>query len=180
MNHTLSRRLVLTGAIATLIAGCATVPARTDGAGPVVLERDFRGRSYASGVFVNSITGARRAFDVVLDGRWDGRVLTLREAFAYEDGERDVKTWRFTKTGDGIYDGVREDVVGTARVYTEAGVIRLSYDVDLGTGANRTRVHFEDVIERRGDGVIVNRAIVSKFGVPVGTVDLSFSRRRPR
>lgn len=157
-----------------LLGGCATMPARGPDAGPIVLERDFKGRTYAKGVFVNSITGSTRAFDVVLDGRWDGKIMTLKERFAYQDGEKDVKTWTFTRTGPGRYVGKREDVVGTANVFTDNGAVRLSYDVVIGG----TQVHFEDVIERRADGVIVNRAIVSKFGVPVGTVDLSFARRQ--
>ena len=52
--------------------------------------------------------------------------------------------------------------------------MRLSYDVDLPTGSGPVRVHFEDVIERDASGVIVNRAIVSKLGVPIGDVDLVF------
>lgn len=157
-----------------LLGACSTIPMRGVDAGPVVLERDFKGRTYAKGVFVNSITGSTRAFDVVLDGRWDGKVMTLKERFAYQDGERDVKTWTFTRTEPGRYIGRREDVVGTANVFTDGGAVRLSYDIVIGG----TQVHFEDVIERRADGVIVNRAIVSKFGVPVGTVDLSFARRQ--
>ncbi len=157
-----------------LLSACATVPSASPGAGPgVVLERDFRGRLYASGTFRNALTGSERPFKVVLDGRWDGRKLTLREAFAFADGERDVKTWVFTRTGPGTFRGTREDVVGEARVVTEGGVVRLSYDVVLGG----TQVHFEDVIERGPGGAILNRAIVSKFGVPVGTVDLTFARR---
>lgn len=170
------RRSVLTavaGLLATALAACSTVPDISPGAGPVVLERDFVGRLYAAGDFRNNLTGATRAFKVVLNGRWDGRTLTLREDFAYADGEKDTKTWTFERTAPGTYIGRREDVVGTAAVTTDRGTVRLSYDVVIGG----TQVHFEDVIERRGDGVIVNRAIVSKFGVPVGKVDLAFSRR---
>jgi hypothetical protein len=172
------------------LGACATMPVATSqtdggarGAGPrdvvrdVVMERDFSGRTYARGVFTNGLTGAKRPFSVVLDGRWNGRVLTLREAFAYDDGERDVKTWQLTRTGPGTYTGTREDVVGQAHVYTEGNAVRLGYDIDLPTSSGAVRLRFEDVIERRGDGAIVNRAIVSKFGLPIGDVDLVFGRR---
>ncbi len=177
MRRTVLKRaaaVLAAAAFAPFIAACATVPAAGPSAGAgVVLERDFRGRLYADGRFRNAITGSERPFKVVLDGRWDGRNLTLREAFAFADGEKDVKTWVFTRTGPGTYTGTREDVVGTARVVTEAGAVRLSYDVVLGG----SQVHFEDVIERGPGGAILNRAIVSKFGVPVGSVDLTFARR---
>ncbi len=175
----LSRRTLVVLALAASVSACATAPrfSATQGPRGIVLERDFAGRSYAKGVFINRVTGARRGLAVVLDGRVRGDTLTLREAFTYSDGETDVKTWVFRKTGPGIYAGRREDVVGEAAVTTEGNGVRLSYDVDLPTGAGPVRVHFEDVIERNGDGVIVNRAIVSKFGAPIGDVDLAFSRR---
>jgi hypothetical protein len=175
----ISRRILAAFILAGLAAGCATAPDFTSvqSSRGIVLERDFAGRSYAKGVFTNRVTGARRGLSVVLDGRPRGDTLTLREAFTYSDGETDVKTWSFRKTGPGAYAGRREDVVGDASIRTEGNGVRLSYDVDLATSTGGVRVHFEDVIERRSDGVIVNRAIVSKLGVPIGDVDLVFSRR---
>ncbi len=75
------------------------------------LEDYFRGTTYADGRF-SAINGVRRDFKVVLTGRWNGRTLTLIEDFTYADGEKDRKTWRFAKTGEGRYTGRREDVVG--------------------------------------------------------------------
>ena len=40
------------------------------------------------------------------------RSLTLGEDFVYSDGEQDRKTWRFTRTAEGRYPGMREDVIG--------------------------------------------------------------------
>jgi hypothetical protein len=175
----ISRRIAGALLLAGLASACATRPDFATDQGPrgIMLERDFAGRSYAKGVFTNTITGTKRGLTVVLDGRQRGDTLTLREAFSYSDGEKDVKTWIFRRTGPGTYSGTREDVVGQATIRTEGRGVRLSYDVDLPTGAGPVRVHFEDVIERDGRGVIVNRAIVSKLGVPIGDVDLVFSRR---
>ena len=175
----ISRRMALALSFAALASACATAPdfGTIQDAKGVVLERDFKGRSYAKGVFANRLTGTSRGLTVVLDGKVQGDRLTLREAFTYSDGERDVKTWVFRKTGPGSYAGTREDVVGEAVIRTEANGVRLSYDVDLPTGSGPVRVHFEDVIERNGAGVIVNRAIVSKLGVPIGDVDLVFGRK---
>ncbi len=168
-----------TALTASLSGGCATVPATGTALAPqgVALERDFRGRSYAKGVFTNRITGSARPFTVVLNGTWGGDVLRLREDFVYADGEKDVKTWVFTRRTPTRWTGTREDVVGEADVTVENGVVRISYEIDLPTSSGKVRLRFEDVIERRTDGMIVNRAIVSKFGVPLGDVDLVFSRK---
>ena len=162
-----------------LLGGCSTIPPQGDalsGKG-VMLERDFRGRSYAKGVFTNRVTGSARPFKVVLNGTWTGKSLTLREDFAYDDGEKDVKTWVFTRTGPSSWTGTREDVVGVADISVVGGVVRLGYDIDLPTGSGKVRLRFEDVIERSQVGIVVNRAIVSKFGLPIGDVDLTFSRK---
>jgi hypothetical protein len=172
--------LAVIGALSATWAGaCATVPpASAVLTQPgVALERDFRGRSYAKGVFTNRLTESVRPFTVVLNGKWDGRTLTLREDFAYADGEKDVKTWVFRRISATQWAGTREDVVGQADVQVVDGVVRLSYDVDLPTGSGPVRLRFEDVIERSAGGMIVNRAIVSKYGLPLGDVDLTFSRK---
>ncbi|WP_294541379.1 DUF3833 family protein [uncultured Rhodoblastus sp.] len=164
-------------AAAIALAGCATRPASVEnGAGPLALERDFSGRTYATGYFSNTITGLRRDFKVTLDGASQGGAFVLTERFVYADGEKGVKTWRFHSLGDGRYRGTREDVVGFADVARDGAAIRLSYDVDLPGDGGPTRVHFEDILVRTANGKVVNNAVVSKFGVPVGVVDLRFSR----
>ena len=179
LNRRNSGLAALSAAMAAILGACSTIPPQGTALSEkgVMLERDFRGRSYAKGVFTNRITGSQRPFTVVLNGDWSGRRLTLREDFAYADGETDVKTWVFTRTGKASWTGTREDVVGVAEISTEGGIVRLGYDIDLPTSSGKVRLRFEDVIERNAQGVVVNRAIVSKFGLPLGDVDLTFSRK---
>jgi hypothetical protein len=173
-------RLALALAALLVLAGCATVPpvpAGTEGP-PLQLERFFVGRTSGEGRFVSGIGGADRAFTVVTRGRFDGKTLTLREDFVFADGEKDTKTWIFEKTGEGRWIGRREDVVGTADVRPDGNTIRLSYDADVkGKDGTVTRVHFEDVLVAEGPRRVRNIAVVSKFGVPVGRVDVVFNRR---
>lgn len=65
-----------------------------------MLEGALKGRTIGDGVFVNSFTGSETKFSVVIDGAWDGKVLTLVENFTYSDGLQERKTWRLTKTTD--------------------------------------------------------------------------------
>ena len=133
------------------------------------LESLFVGSIEGEGVFTNSWTRSERRFLVDIVGTWDGRVLTLQEDFVYDDGEKDHKTWRFEKKAPGVYDGRREDVVGVARDWTEEAAVRLEYAVKLGGVV----LNFADTLEPRGDGSVLNRARVSKWGVPIGRVELA-------
>lgn len=157
------------------IAGCASAP---EFAPPLpqkklVLEQALAGRTTGDGVFVNSLTGGETKFSVVIDGNWDGRVLTLVEDFTYSDGSTERKTWRLTKTGEGTYDGVREDVIGIADVRQDGLGVRLDYYVTLATGIGDIDVRFRDLLYLNADGTIANKAIVSKFGLRVGRVDIT-------
>ena len=127
-------------------------------------------------MFTNALDGGNRPFVVAFSGVKHGRTFNLAEHIRYEDGARELKIWHITKTGPGTYVGRRKDVVGTAIIRQVGPVLRLSYDVLLGQGPKPTQVHFEDVIEKLQNGSVVNRAVVSKFGLPFGKVVLHFSR----
>lgn len=163
-------------------AGCAGRPAMppfADAARPFAIEQDLAGRTVGRGEF-RSITGTRRAFTANLDGSWDGQVFTLVEDFAYADGEKDRKTWRLTRQPDGTWRGVREDVVGEAIGFMDGPALRLEYKVDLPKkNGGATRVGFRDVLAKRADGAIYNRAKVGWRGLPVGGVELTITREEP-
>lgn len=139
------------------------------------LEEFFKGRTYAYGWF-GAINGSQRRFRVVLDGRWNGRVLTLREAFQYEDGEKDVKTWVFTRTGPNTYSGTREDVIGATTVTLDGNRATFAYDVDLTPKASPTIVRFFDTLELTPEGTLLNTAWVTRWHIPVARVNVNFAR----
>lgn len=161
------------------LAACAGPPrvAPGEGGGSVVLERFFLGRTVGEGAFTSAVAGVNRRLKVVTRGTWDGRKLTLVEDFFFADGERDRKTWRFTRIGDGIYEGTREDVIGKADIRQAGRSVELRYTADVrGKDGSVTRLDFADTIAPIDTRRVRNKAVVSKFGVPVGEVDLIFTR----
>ncbi len=155
------------------LGACATRPPapRDIAAQPIAIEQALAGRTLARGEF-RSITGARRGFDATLNGTWDGRVLTLVEDFAFDDGERDRKTWRLEQTAPGRFSGTREDVVGTADGFQDGNVFRLEYNVRLGDRV----VRFRDVLALTPEGEVQNDATVGWAGLRVGSVSLRIRR----
>lgn len=143
------------------------------------LESYFEGKTVARGVFESKIARTRRDFDVYLTGKWDGKILKLREDFVYADGEKDRKTWVFVKTGKGTYTGTREDVIGSTQVTITGATALFEYDVLIPRkGKKPLKVHFKDRMDLKPNGVIENRARVSKFGLPIGKVAVDFVRGR--
>lgn len=142
---------------------------------PFLFEKYFVGRTHADGKF-SAINGVSRTFKVVLTGSWNGKRLKLVEDFVYSDGERDRKTWRFTKTGPNSYSGTREDVRGPALVTVTGNTARFSYDVYLDGAARKNLVRFHDTMVLNADGTVINTAYVTKFGFPVAKTRVAFRR----
>ena len=158
------------GLFASLLA---VLPARA--AETLSLERYFSGKTMATGSF-SAINGVKRDFKVVLTGRVKGKVLTLREDFIYADGEKDRKTWIFERTGPKTYRGTREDVVGDTTVTIEGRTARFTYLVDIDPSPKKNVVRFHDRMVLKPGGKLENRALVTKFGLPVAWTRVDFTR----
>ena len=165
----ITRRSLRLGTFA--LPACARLPASPEGPLPrITLDQAFSGRATGAGVFRVDLTGAERRFTARLHGRLVGDRLTVVEDFLYDDGEENCLTWVFDKSGPGRWTGRREDTVGVAEVIEAGSEIRLSYLADFRSGDDITRLGFEDVIYFGPDGRVINDAIVTRFGVPIGRV----------
>jgi hypothetical protein len=142
----------------------------------LVLEDFFSGRTTGRGRFVSGIANVDRGLRIETFGRWDGKVLTLREDFYYDDGERDQKTWQFIKLVEGKYIGRREDVIADANVLQDGNDITLAYISEVPLEDGSTKLRFEDRLFYNPDGSVQNVATVSKFGFTVGKVDIVFRK----
>lgn len=172
-----SRRFVLLGAVATALSGCATMPsAPSTATKPLTLVEAFRGRTRGVGVFRVPIAGVERKFTALLNGRATANTLTVVEDFIFEDGEKDRLTWRFARTSPTTWTGKREDTVGEAIVRELGSEIRLDYVADVRSRGKVTRLGFSDVIYRASDDLIINDAVVTSFGLPIGSVRFELRR----
>lgn len=159
--------------VLVFVAGLALSPAS---ARDFSLESYFSGKTSAVGSF-SAINGVKRKFTVDLVGKWNGKTLKLVEDFVYDNGERDRKTWYFEKIAKDKYRGTREDVVGETLVTLTGDTARFTYLVNLDAKNKRNRVRFHDKMVLQDDGTVLNKALVTKFGVPVALTRVEFKRR---
>ena len=142
----------------------------------LLIEDYFNGRTQAWGIFEDRFGTLRRQFVVDIEGTWDGRELVLREDFVFSDGELDQRTWRITKVDAHRYEGRAHDVVGVAEGESRGNALNWSYTIDLRMGDDTMRVRFDDWMFLQPDGVLMNRARVSKWGFEIGQVTLMFMK----
>lgn len=140
-----------------------------------VLEDYFIGESRGYGIFEDRFGTLRREFVVDVTGTIDGDVLTLDERFVYKDGETDRRIWTIRRLDEHTYEGRSPDIDGVAAGKSHGNALTWTYDIDLEIDPETTwRVRFTDWFYLQPDGVLLNRASVTRFGVEIGTLTLVF------
>jgi len=142
----------------------------------LVLEDYFSGTVYAWGIFEDRFAQVKRQFQVDIQGTRDGNTLVLDEAFLFDDGEKDSRIWTITKHSDQHYTGTAGDVIGEAKGISAGNTLNWQYQMNLRVGDGSLEVTFDDWMFLQSGGVMINRAIVSKWGIELGRVTLFFVR----
>lgn len=136
----------------------------------------FQGETQAWGLFEDRFGRVRRQFEVDITGQVVDGALVLQEDFLYDDGERERRVWNITRDGDQHYIGKAADVVGEAQGRAIGNSLHWRYTMDLKVGDGSWRVNFDDWMYLQSDGVLINRAKVTKFGLEIGSVSLFFRK----
>lgn len=178
----LRRRALLATAslpLAAALPGCASLePANYADQKPALdLKRYFDGTLDGWGMFQDRSGKVLRRFTVVIRASWQGNTGTLDEAFVWSDGERQRRVWTLREQAPGRYIGTAEDVVGQADGQVAGNALRWRYTMALPVDGKVWHVDFDDWMFLVDERVLLNRATMSKFGVRLGEVTLSLSRR---
>ncbi|MDP2263174.1 MAG: DUF3833 domain-containing protein [Hydrogenophaga sp.] len=177
----MQRRLLLTAGLAATatLVGCAG-PQVSDYAAekPALdLRSYFNGTLDAYGVFTDRSGKVVKRFTVVMRCTWNGDEGVLDEDFVYSDGSTGKRIWRMRHLGDGRYSGTADDVIGTALGETRGNAFRWGYTLALPVDGTVYNVQFDDWMYLMDERVMLNKAVMSKFGVRLGEVMLSFVKR---
>lgn len=178
------RQLLNRGALALLasaaaLSGCSSQKIDAYAREKPVLELQdyFNGTLDAYGLFTDRSGQVVKRFTVVMQCSWQGNEGTLDEAFTYSDGTQQRRVWRLQKLADGKYSGRADDVVGTAHGQQSGNAFNWTYTMALPVDGRVYEVQFDDWMYLVNDKVMLNKATMSKFGVRLGEVTLSFTKR---
>ena len=173
-------------------AGAAAALAATGGlagcAGPTVtdyvaeqptldLAQYFNGTLDAHGVFSDRSGQVVKRFRVVMKCSWQGNDGVLDEDFTYSDGTKQRRVWRLKKLDGGRYTGTADDVSGEAQGQSAGNAFNWRYTLRLPVDGKVVDVQFDDWMYLMDERVMLNKAVMSKFGVRLGEVTLSFYKR---
>ncbi len=171
--------LVATAAVAVTLAGCAG-PAPSDYATEkpqLDLKTYFNGELTAHGIFTDRQGKVARRFVVQMTGTWQGKEGVLDERFTYSDGSTERRVWKLTDEGGGRWSGRADDVLGVAQGVAAGNALNWRYTLKLPVDGKVYEVQFDDWMYLMDDRVMLNKAAMSKFGVHLGEVTLSFYKK---
>jgi hypothetical protein len=177
----LRRRVCLAGAgalLAAALAGCAG-PGVADYAAErprLDLREYFNGRVTAHGIFTDRSGKVTKRFTVTMNCSWQGDVGTLDEDFVYSDGQRQKRVWRLVRGDGGSYSGSAADVVGEAQGQAAGNAFNWRYTLALPVSGRVYEVQFDDWMYLMDGTTMLNRAVMSKFGVGLGELTLAFTK----
>ena len=175
------RSLLLVAPVGALVslAGCAgpRIDELAQELPRLDLRQYFNGTVEAWGIFTDRNGKVVKRFTVVMDCRWSGEEGVLDEQFSYSDGTQQRRVWRLRHLGNGRYSGRADDVVGQALGPANGNALRWQYTLALPVDGRVWEVQFEDWMYLMNDRVMLNKAVMSKWGVRLGEVTLSFSKR---
>jgi hypothetical protein len=171
------RRMFL--ALAALaVAGCATVDVADYRAErpPLDIARYFNGTVDGWGMVQDRSGRVLRRFHVRIDGTWEGTRGTLDEHFEFADGSRERRVWQLVCEGTRC-TGTAGDVVGIAQGEAQGNALHWRYVLAVPVDGTTWHLDMDDWMYRIDDRTLLNRTTMSKLGVRVGEVTLSFRRR---
>ena len=172
-------RALLAPLAALLVAGCAGIAPQHYAAEKPSLDLAtyFNGTIDGWGMFQKRSGEVIKRFHVVIDGRWSGDTGVLDEHFTWSDGSTSRRVWTLKRQPDGRYLGTADDVVGTATGEAAGNALRWKYVLALPVDGKTWHVDMDDWMFLIDQRVMINRTAMSKWGIHLGEVTLSFTRR---
>lgn len=173
------KTIFMTLVLALGVAGCGSVDiSKYKSQKPELDLRTYlNGTVDGWGMFQGRDGEVKRRFKVVIEAKWTGDTGVLDEAFEWNDGTTSRRVWTLKRQPDGSYRGTADDVVGEALGEVSGNALRWRYVMALPVDGTVYNVDFDDWMFLMDDRVMLNRAAMSKWGVHLGDVTLSFTKR---
>ena len=145
------------------------------------LSEYFNGTIDAYGIFTDRSGEVKKRFTVLLVAKWSvvngKKTGILDESFEYSDGTKQKRIWTLVETAPGKYTGTADDVIGEAIGESAGNALNWSYTLALPVDKSIYHVQFDDWMYLVSTKVMINKAQMSKFGINLGDVTLSFYKR---
>lgn len=160
-------------------AGCTSGmrPKQFEGKSPrFVPEQYFAGKSHGTGAIFVPKRSIRYTFTVDLEGKQEGDLFNLYEDLRFSTGENFKRVYTFKKLDDHNYDMRCPDLKGPAKLESYGDTVKLTYSLKQTLDGKTITLHFDDWMFLQPDGVVLNRAYGTKFGLNAAELMMSIRK----
>lgn len=173
------RLLITSVLLLTLLGGCSAIDMSKYSANKPALDlfSYFQGQTTGWGIVQDRKGTLTRQFVVHIDGTVnnDGS-LTLVENFDWSDGEKTTRTWILSKMDAHKYTGKAQDVIDSADGTLYGNVLNWQYMLNLQVDDSTWKIKFDDWMFLVSEDLLLNKAVMTKFGLKVGEVTIVFQK----
>mgnify|MGYP003886074007 FL=1 len=131
------------------------------------LQRHLSGDLLCEGIIYGPTGRVTSRFTARMVGDWEGDTGTLTEAFTYANGRTQNRKWTLQMQDATHFTATADDIIGEARGELSGATLKMSYRIRLPEDAGGHVLDATDWLYLTGDGVIINRSEMRKFGIKV-------------
>lgn len=148
----------------------------------LVINQFFSGTIDGWGMFQDRSGKVIKRFHVVIEASWQDKTGTLDEKFTWSDNNPDNpprRVWTLHDLGNGKITGTAGDVIGQAQGDIAGNSLHWRYVLALQVDGKAIQVDFDDWMYLVDKDTLLNRSVMSKYGLRLGEVTLTLRRRTP-
>ena len=178
----LLKKVFFVSVFSLLLSSCAgpTIEQYANEKPNLDLSNYFNGKVKGYGIFTDRSGKVVKRFTVDILCDWKEvngvKTGTLDESFLYSDGTKQKRIWTIQQNAANTFIGTAADVKGRAIGQSEGNALNWSYTLLLPVEGKEIEVQFNDWMYLIDSKVMLNKAQMSKFGIYLGEVTLSFQK----
>jgi hypothetical protein len=172
-------RLMITTILTMILSGCGGIDVSqyANNTPRFDLYEYFKGATTGWGIVLDRNGRMTRQFVVTIDGRVNAGIeLIMEEHFSWSNGEKSERIWRINRGNDNSYVGRAADVIGKAGGLSFGNALHWTYVLALEEEGTTWHIDFDDWMFLQPDNVLINRTSMSKFGLHIGEVIITFRK----
>lgn len=175
----LKAKVLLVMGLFLMVSGCSgtSVQRYAEEQPKIELREFFDGDIRGWGIVQDRKGRVINRFDFDMVATWDGANGVLDEKFYYYSGETQDRSWRMEQLPDGSYRGEADDIIGEAVVEQAGNALNLKYELVVPIGEKSYRFKFDDWMWRMNDDLVINRAVMRKFGIRVAELTVVMQKK---
>lgn len=161
-----------------MLAACSAVEPEdyADESPTLELNKFLDGKLTGWGIFQETGGKVSKRFRIDMQASWQGNKGTFIEHFTFDDGTKQTRSWDMTRIDAHHYTATANDSVGPGHGKAYGNSMHWNYTIKTDTDSGTYNLDYDYWMYQIDAHTMINRATLSKFGVPLGDIAVTFRK----